>query len=306
MVLDKPIVAIAMICYNHEKFIAKAIEGVLMQKTDFRYKLFITDDNSKDNTAAICEKYRYKNLDIIYFESFVKNLGSMGNAIYNLQKCQESGAEYIALCEGDDYWSDPLKLQRQVNFLKRNNDYEMVVHKHDRLVNNNLEIDKNIYQESLTTVDLAKGINFLTLSALFRTNSFNEYVFKLIYEIPYTNFLFLYLSQFGKVRLLNENMGVYRVHGGGIWSDQSIEEKYQISQSTLIKIINYFKDEGIKKILIGKYVGNSLNMVSHFIKQNKFKKTGIYLKESFLFGLETKHFFYWYIQIKKFIYYRIN
>ena len=122
-----------MITYNHERYIVEAIEGVLMQKTDFKIKLFITDDKSPDSTVNICQKYADKYPDIIDFESFSKNKGSMNNWIYNLKKCLNSNADYIAICEGDDYWTDPLKLQKQFEILSKNKEFNVSVGRFKKL-----------------------------------------------------------------------------------------------------------------------------------------------------------------------------
>jgi len=124
--MSKPCLSISMVTYNHEKYISEAIEGVLLQNTDFRIKLFITDDKSPDQSAIICQQYADKYPDLIDFECFSENKGMMENWQYNLNKCIQSGADYIALCEGDDYWTDPLKLQKQVDFLEENQEFGMV------------------------------------------------------------------------------------------------------------------------------------------------------------------------------------
>lgn len=124
----KPLVAIRCITYNHEPYIRDALEGFVMQKTDFPFVAIVHDDASTDGTAKIIREYAEKYPDIIkpIYETenqYSKHDGSLGR-IMN-EACNATGAEYIAMCEGDDYWTDPLKLQKQVDFLESHPDYGM-------------------------------------------------------------------------------------------------------------------------------------------------------------------------------------
>ncbi|GAA6764496.1 glycosyltransferase [Flavobacterium johnsoniae] len=111
------LVSVHMITYNHEKYIAQAIEGVLMQQTTFRYELVISDDSSLDNTLNIIKEYQERHPNIIRIIYREKNLGSMRNFSDTFNYCN---GKYIAICEGDDYWTDSLKLQKQVDVLENN------------------------------------------------------------------------------------------------------------------------------------------------------------------------------------------
>jgi len=123
-VLSKtPLVSVKMITYNHEPFIAQAIEGVLMQKTDFPIELIIGEDCSTDRTREIVVDYQKKHPDIIRVIISDKNVGMHKNGQRSEKVCR---GKYIAYCEGDDYWIEPLKLQKQVDFLEANPDYGMV------------------------------------------------------------------------------------------------------------------------------------------------------------------------------------
>ncbi len=115
--MEQPLVNICMITYNHEPFIREAIEGVLMQQTSFPYILVIGEDCSTDNTLEICQEYARTYPEKIQLLTEEQNLGMLPNFKRTLEACT---GKYIALCEGDDYWTDPLKLQRQVEFLEEN------------------------------------------------------------------------------------------------------------------------------------------------------------------------------------------
>lgn len=118
-------VSVCMITYNHERFIAQAIEGVMMQQTNFPVQLIIGEDCSTDRTRQICIAYQQKYPDRITLRLPEKNLGGMNNFLENLDACLD-GFKYVAMCEGDDYWIDPLKLQKQVDYLESHPDCGLV------------------------------------------------------------------------------------------------------------------------------------------------------------------------------------
>lgn len=117
------LVSVWMTTYNHESYISEAIEGVLNQKTNFSYELIIGEDNSTDNTRQICLDYENKYPGTIKLILNNQNIGLIANYNMTLQKCK---GKYVAYCDGDDYWSDPLKLQKQVDFLERNESLDLV------------------------------------------------------------------------------------------------------------------------------------------------------------------------------------
>jgi glycosyltransferase involved in cell wall biosynthesis len=112
---QEPVVSICCITYNHEKFIGDAIEGFLMQETAFPVEIIIHDDASTDNTAVVIEEYAAQN-DRIVAILRKTNLKSTGVPVFPILYEMARG-KYIAMCEGDDYWTDPHKLQKQVDFL---------------------------------------------------------------------------------------------------------------------------------------------------------------------------------------------
>ena len=110
-----PMVSVSLICYNQEKYISKAIDSVLMQKTKFDYEIVLSDDCSTDDTAEICKKYAEKYPDIIRLIKRDKNIGGVRNYLENYKLCK---GKYISYLEGDDFFVDPYKLQKQVDFLE--------------------------------------------------------------------------------------------------------------------------------------------------------------------------------------------
>lgn len=123
--LSKPLVSVCTITYNHEKYIAEAIDGFLMQETNFPFEILIDDDCSPDNTAEIVKEYQNKYPNIIKARLRDKNVGAMVNFIENMSR---ANSRYIALCEGDDYWIDSQKLQIQINEMKKYPDVNISFH----------------------------------------------------------------------------------------------------------------------------------------------------------------------------------
>lgn len=218
-------ISICMITYNHEKFIREAIESVLSQKTNFRFELVIADDCSKDNTRQICIEYQEKYPDKIKLLLPEKNLGMMANFVNTLQACNE---KYIALCEGDDYWTDVNKLQKQVDFLEQNKDFVICFHNVVEFFAK--DSNKNFCyclenQKDVSTLNDVLLRNFMpTCSVVFRN--------KLIESLPswYYNLkmgdwaLHLLNSEHGKIKYINEVMAVHRIHDGGVWSGKKHSE----------------------------------------------------------------------------------
>jgi len=214
---NKPVVSVCMITYNHEPYIAEVIEGVLMQQTDFPIELIIGEDCSTDRTREICIEYQRKHPDIIRLLLNESNLGMISNFAQSLQACR---GKYIALCDGDDYWSDPLKLQKQVDFLEANEEFAGI---HSKVVyvdrQNNVKGYSNRVKpgfESISFEALIQRNIIHTCSFVFRLDSllFNG---KYLWEytpVFHDIFLFLGVSLRGKIKYLNELTSAYRTNVG--------------------------------------------------------------------------------------------
>lgn len=144
--LKKLTVSICMITYNHEKHIQQAIEGVLMQEGDFDIDLIISNDNSPDNTDRVIQKMlkNHPRASAINYINHEKNIGVMPNFTSSLQLCK---GKYIALCDGDDYWTDPLKLQKQISFLEENSEYAASFHEVEMLFDDK-KIPFSVYRKN--------------------------------------------------------------------------------------------------------------------------------------------------------------
>jgi len=127
--IENPLLSVVSVTYNHESHIARMIEGVLAQKLDFEYEFIIADDCSTDGTLTICKKYQAEHPDLIRIISGPSNLGAVAN---EWRAFEAARGKYIATCEGDDFWTDPMKLQRQVCFLESHPDFSVCFHRYSK------------------------------------------------------------------------------------------------------------------------------------------------------------------------------
>lgn len=206
-------VSVCMITYKHEDFIKQAIEGVLMQKTTFQIELVIGEDCGPDLTREICIAYKKKYPNIIRLNLPEKNLGAQQNFISTYNLCI---GKYIALCEGDDYWIDENKLQKQVDFMEEKPDFSLCSHASYVLMCGNLD-EYNSEKTEYTIDDIIAGkFYFITASFLFRRDCF--IIPDWFYKVKHGDYaLELIVSLKGKIGYLPDNyMSVYRRHLGGI------------------------------------------------------------------------------------------
>ena len=216
-----PKVSVSMITYNHEAFIAQAIESVLMQQCDFPFELVIGEDCSTDRTREIVRDYQEKHPDKIRLLLPETNLGMMRNFVQTMQACRGT---YVALLEGDDYWTSPKKLQKQADYLDSHP--ECVTCFHDVKVVNDSDDSSYLYsvhisKDIFTLEDLLENNPVPNCSTMFR-NGLMESFPEWYYEMKLGDWpLHVMNARHGSTAYLNEVMGIYRVHSGGVWSTQN-------------------------------------------------------------------------------------
>lgn len=277
-----PFVVVWMVTYNHEKYIGQAIESIMMQQTNFDFKLLIGEDCSRDKTREICQTFQTKYPAKIELICNLENLGATANAVKTYQRCLESNAKYIALCEGDDYWTDPLKLQKQVGFLEKNQKHSGCFHyTHEVNESGGLEKIRGKYGSKLnfTTVDT------FSETALFHTSSF-------IFRCAALNIpgwfdkvasgdmvIFSVVSAKGKLRCIPELMSIYRNHAGGITKRTSATEQnhhhHRIKLMQLLDEYHNFKyhKKALKTIRFHEYGLKGIYRTGPFAKfKNLIKK----------------------------------
>lgn len=217
--IKNAMVSVCMITYNQEAYIAKAIESVLMQKCSFSYELVIGEDCSTDNTLRICNEYMSKNPNVIKVLHRNPNLGMSLNFQNTLLTCQ---SKYVAICEGDDYWTDPYKLQKQVDFLESNLGFSFCFHNAVRIFeNSNLKprlfnsLEESHYHNFESLVNRKWFI--ATASIVFRNSGI--YIPSWFQNAQNGDLLLeLLLAKEGPFYYLPDVMSVYRTHRDSISS----------------------------------------------------------------------------------------
>lgn len=265
---EKITVSVFMITYNHEGYIAQALDSILMQKTNFKYEIVIGEDCSTDATRKIILKYAKKHPGIFQLLLHKTNIGMMPNIIATLKAC---GGKYIALCEGDDYWTDPLKLQKQVDFLEGAVGYSGCFHDCKIVVDQEkegyLRVGIRVIEKNVTLISLINENNIATASIVFKNflQDIPNYWSKTI-KGDYA--IMIAVAEQGLIKYLPEVMSVYRVHEGGIWSSKS-----QI----------YHEKEGIKfcDLLMSEYCENSeiVETLKIKIKHSYFRMSIVLVRE---------------------------
>ena len=221
----RPLVAINCLVYNHEPYLRDCLEGFVMQQTDFPFVAIVHDDASTDHSAEIIHEYAAKYPDIIRPIYETENQWSKSDG--SLTKIMDdaidaTGAKYVAICEGDDYWIDPHKLQKQVEFLETNQDFSVCFHPVMVLSQATEEIKpdtlKNVSSET-TIYDLVTYSNYIhTPSVIYRYSPDVRKKLEQIGNVVVGDYLshILYAER-GKIKKLPDYMAVYR-QGVGIWT----------------------------------------------------------------------------------------
>lgn len=217
-----PVVSVLIITYNHEKFIAQALDSALMQQTDFDYEVVVGEDCSIDSTRSILRTYLTEWEPVVRVLFNHRNLGANRNLVNVLQECR---GKYVAMLEGDDYWTSADKLQKQVNFLEAQSDCAVCFHDVDCVDESGRSVDEHRrespHKSILSIEDLVRGNFIHTCSVMF--------IRGLVREFPSWFFdsklgdwpLHLFNALHGSIGHIPEEMAAYRIHGEGVWSSSS-------------------------------------------------------------------------------------
>lgn len=219
----QPIVTVWCLAYNQKDFIRDALEGFVMQKTTFLFEVIVHDDASTDGTTAIVQEYARRYPDIIKPVVETENQwqkGGLKHIIHIMNENYRNG-KYIAFCEGDDYWTDPQKLQLQVDFLENHPDYSMCFHSAKKKYETKARAwinCENIEDRDYDATDIFVNWTVPTASVMCRREAMEFYAnLKHPERIQnYDIFIFLSCAMIGKLRGMHEQMSVYRIQGEGL------------------------------------------------------------------------------------------
>ena len=248
-------VSVFMITYNHEKYIAEALDSILMQKTDFDFDIVIGEDCSTDATRRIVLEYSRKYPDKIKLLLHNVNVGFISNMMYVLEACT---GKYVAMCEGDDYWTDPFKLQKQVDFLEANKEYMLATHGYRIVKDGSVirTIDHNEFIDNDNTDGFAFDKEFALyhwvtqpVTALFRRSAFKVDIRQYCYFRDVH--LFYHILKNGKGYFQNFVGADYRLHSTGIDSTVEGIERRWLEYKIYRDLLNGSRnDDSLKKRFI--------------------------------------------------------
>jgi glycosyltransferase involved in cell wall biosynthesis len=246
-----PSVIVLMPTYNHEKYIGQAIESVLNQITSFGVHLYVSDDSSDDSTFSIASTFSNRNNVFIRLNRMERNIGAAMNGAWLRNKALESDCRYVAILEGDDYWTDPLKLQKQVDFLEANPDFVLCYHSVEVLfpdgnVITDYLVKDNIIKRESNIYDLALFGNYIhTPSAVFK-NIIKKFPPQ-FNESPIGDlFLWILVAEHGLVKKIEGVMAVYRI-GVGMFSVKSNQQR----NADFLKMLELLSEVVSDKAVIG-------------------------------------------------------
>ncbi len=263
-------ISVLMLAYNQERYIDEAIRSVMLQETDFPFELVIGNDASTDATGERCEAWRKKYPDQIVLFNREKNLGLQQNFIQTYRQCR---GEYVAICEGDDFWCSKYKLQRQAAFLEQHSEYAMCFH---RVINyyedKGTKSLSNGGQKTVTDiVDLARSNYISNVSILFRRGLFGELPEWFARVSTYDYAIHLLNAQYGKIYYMKQPMAVYRQHEHAIWSEAGMDKKLDIALVIRELLMEYFKEKrtDVYDCLRQAHAQICLNLIRYYKHRNE-------------------------------------
>ncbi len=244
----RPLVSIECSAYMHGSYIRDAIQGFLMQRTNFKVELLIHDDASTDNTAHIIKEYESKYPKLIKSTIQIENQYNKNPKTDKHVKPHPKTGKYVSKCEGDDYWTDPYQLQKQVDFLEANPDYIVCYHNADIINENGKVISLSKLPEELqrdfSEDELIKGNMILTLTRCYRNIPYNI-PSEVRNVLNKDKFFTSILGNYGKGKYLGYiKNAVYRRHSNSIWSSKNEVTQIFHNGNTRAWMSRYYKRIG--------------------------------------------------------------
>lgn len=275
---ETPLVSIICTAYNHEAYIKDALEGFIMQKTSFPFEIIVHDDASTDRTAEIIRLYEARHPELfanIYQteNQYSKGKGDVGRIVFGAAR-----GKYIALCEGDDYWTDPLKLQKQVDFLEVNREHGIVFTDADILINRSNQVipayDKT-YNKKIPQGDVLTQLiylnNYKSCTSLFLSIAIHNY-FEFFGGKTFMMGdwgIWLYIAQKYKVGYINESTSVYRIQEESASHFKDFSKFYNFLMSGNQLRLYFAKKLNIKLSALKIIFWNTRLVISYLIKKLK-------------------------------------
>ena len=282
---QKPLVSVHLLTYNHAKFIAQSIESVVNQQTSFPFEIVIGDDHSTDGTSQIVDQYAAQYPDLIKVVRGKTNGGPQPNSIRILENSQ---GKYMAALEGDDYWIDPLKLQKQVDFMEQNPDFAICFtntrveffenNEEPYLLNTNIEKDVFELKDLIAETEvwfMGTATLFYTMSSIFPVQPWFHKTKS--GDIP----MIMLAARHGKIKYLPDVTAAYRRHAAGA-SNTDHKDDAKFLENRIMMYTNLDKDTGYK--FHDKFKRNLGGW--YYLLLNSKQYRGLYFKK---LGIATKY-----------------
>lgn len=242
---ELPLLSIVCITFNHEKFISKTLDGFLAQKTSFKFEILVHDDASTDDTQNILKKYQKIHPDLFSLNIQKQNQYSKTGFEFIFHEINRARGKYIAMCEGDDYWTNPEKLEIQVGFLEKNPNFSMTFHDAEILSNfQNYPLQWHTPPKEILDIRHIIWKHYIpTCSLVFRKSSlpvdFPIFVRKCISaDVP----IEIILAESGPAKYFPAKMSVYRKHISGITMNIQRQKRVRYGYIEMYSLLNkYFK-----------------------------------------------------------------
>jgi glycosyltransferase involved in cell wall biosynthesis len=266
MISEIPLVSVICFTYNHSKFIGETLNGFVNQKVNFLVKYIVHDDASTDKSQEIIEEYSSLYPKELCAICQVENQRSKGSGVVSSLVMPLATGKYIAFCEGDDYWIDNRKLQKQVDFLEANPRFSIcfspakIVDKEG----NELEISNESTPSVTTFKDLLKGNYLNTPTVMIRREALPDPLPEWIKKMPMGDWPLLLLASLnGDIKMFQEPMVAYRIHDNGIWSTNTSFQKLLVGFKSRRILLENLPAKA-HPILLHSIVGNALYISSHY------------------------------------------
>jgi glycosyltransferase involved in cell wall biosynthesis len=262
-------VSIVSISYNHERYIEQMLQSLAAQKRNFNLEIIIGDDASTDDTQKIITKFEDSYEGNITTVLRKKNIGAANN-VYDVY--QRANGRYIAVCEGDDYWSDEHKLQKQFDFMEANLDYSICFHPVeiiDDTVSSGMPASLYPDYKEGFTLDKLLETNFIqTNSVMYRSRDYTNLPEDIM---PVDWYMSLLHAKHGKIKYIDNVMSVYRKHHGGIWQDGAkVWKNYGIQKINMLKEVRRLYPEEKYESIIDKNIFTAVESVFLHASDNYF------------------------------------
>lgn len=282
-------VSVSCLVYNHEPYLRQCFDGFVMQQTTFPIEILVHDDASTDHSADIIREYTEKYPDLFKPIFQTENQYSKGVKISMEYQIPRAKGKYIAMCEGDDYWTDPLKLQKQVDFLEGHEDYVLAFHDASMIDKDENLIEKSeitfLYTEKMcrdwSEFDLMCGSTPPTSTVMYKQTVFSKIMYEMRNAKKLINgdtIIASLMGKYGKGKFMSDiQNSVYRLHPDSVWHMKSELYKRINSYKTYTFLESvHKKNVDVKKYLFNLRLGLLKGVIRIYIKDGNIKEFILY------------------------------